>query len=295
MKTGDGTQSGNLLLYSVSCPADSLECMDLSLKTQSGWVLCYIILAVNLLPDLLDGILLIYESITMRKKKEIAAGIIMLHQVGFLIVASCVYLQASSASDIMIVKDTVVILFLNNFDQYGYMILERIVPTWLDKLENEIISKYKNESSTSNTHRLASKKKILSTSIHDLKEKIKRLERLREELHNEQKKIFYVQSLKPEEQNITPFNENDYRIMLQEFVHRCMELKAKNSIANSKKQRKITDFFGQSSEAEKQNGPSDEDDYRNVLNEVMNRCLKLKIKNLYEDIKQTKITDFYST
>ena len=131
----------------------------MSQSTLYGWVLCYIILAVNLLPDLLDGILLVYESIAMRRKKEIVAGIILLYQVALLIVATCIYLQASSVSDVMIVKDTVVIIFLNNFDQYGHIILERVAPKWLDRLENDITNRYKNEEiSTSNGDRLAAKK-----------------------------------------------------------------------------------------------------------------------------------------
>ena len=283
IKSGDMTYSGNLLIYSVSCPDDSLECIDLSEKTLSGWMLCYIILAVNLLHDLLDSLLLIYESIIMRRKKEIAAGIILSYQVALLIVATCIYLQASSASDIMIVKDTVVILFLNNFDQCGFMILERIAPTWLDRLENEIVNKY----ATSNKNRLATKKKIISTLIHDLKGKIERLEDLREELHNEQKKTYNVQTLKPENQNVNTFNEADYRNMLKELAHRCSELKTKSSFVEKK-------LFVHSLKSETQNEPCDKDHFENLLNGLVDRYSKLKI-NLCEGKKQRKITEYYST
>ena len=243
IKSGDRTGSGNLLIYSVSCPDDNLECVDMSQSTLYGWVLCYIILAVNLLPDLLDGILLIYESIAMRRKKEIVAGIILLYQVTLLIIATCIYLQASSVSDVMIVKDTVVILFLNAFDQYGLIILNRVLPKWLDRLENDITNRYKNEeTSTSNDNRLATKKMLLSSLIHDLNRKMKRLEELHKELHEEQKKIHDIQILRPENQHVATFNEDDYRNMLNEFIDTYFALKTKKSSANMK-QTKITDFY----------------------------------------------------
>ena len=62
IQSGDKDYPGNLVVYSVSCPNDSLHCVDNSLLNLYGYVTVGIILASFLLPDVLDGILLIYES-----------------------------------------------------------------------------------------------------------------------------------------------------------------------------------------------------------------------------------------
>ena len=60
--SADNDYSGNLVSYSVSCPGDSRYCVDHSLTTLPGYILVGIILMIFVLPDIFDGMLLIYES-----------------------------------------------------------------------------------------------------------------------------------------------------------------------------------------------------------------------------------------
>ena len=100
IKTGNKTFDGNTLTHSVLCLDDSLERMNLSLVTYLGWFMCSIILVVFLLPDFLDGALLIYESVMTHSHKEILAGIVLMSRLVFLKFASFICLQASSVTDV---------------------------------------------------------------------------------------------------------------------------------------------------------------------------------------------------
>ena len=135
---------------------------------------------------------------------------------------------------------------------------------------------------------------LLSSLTHDLNRKMKRLEELRKELDEEQKKIHDVQILRPENQHVATFNEDDYRNMLDEFINTYFALKTKKSSANMK-QTKITDFFMHSLKSENQNRYCNKDDFKVLLNGLVDRHSMLKMANLCGDKKQRKITDFYTT
>jgi len=138
-QAGDKTYPGNLWLYSVSCPEDSLECQDQSLTNGSGWIVFGIILATFLLPDLLEGTLIAYESAVDFNVNGIFAGMILLNITVLTIVASSIYLYATSISNIALMKDAAIVLFLNSIDEQVYVIIQKARPFWIDELEADII------------------------------------------------------------------------------------------------------------------------------------------------------------
>ena len=140
LQSGDKTFLGNLWLYSVRCSDESLECKDQSMTDATGWVMFGTILGVFLIPDILDGLFIIYECTLKFNVRGIVAGIVVLNITILSIVASHFHLHATSISNIAIIKDAVIVLFLNSIDEQFYLIIKRVVPGWLDKLESEIIS-----------------------------------------------------------------------------------------------------------------------------------------------------------
>ena len=53
-------------------------------------------------------------------------------------VASVVYLYANSLSDAALLKDSVAILFLNDIDEQVFEIVSRLMPGWVERLEQDI-------------------------------------------------------------------------------------------------------------------------------------------------------------
>ena len=138
IKTWDKKIDRNLLTYSFLCPDDSLECTNLSLITYLGLLVYRIILIVFLLPNFLDVALLVYESIIILIHKAIFVDIILMRRLGFLMIVSFIYLHSSSVYDISIVKDTVIILFLNKMNEGWYCTIQIITPRWIYTVEYDI-------------------------------------------------------------------------------------------------------------------------------------------------------------
>jgi len=139
IQSGDEDFPGNLLVYFVSCPKNSFNCVDHSLLNMWGYVLVGIILASFLLPDLLDGTLLMYESVVEKNIQGIIAGAIVLNIVLLTVVASFIHLKALSVSNVVIIKEAAVVLFLNSMDEKAYNIIEIAFPNWVEKINNDVI------------------------------------------------------------------------------------------------------------------------------------------------------------
>jgi len=71
--------------------------------------------------------------------KGMITGLIVLNVLVFTVVASLMYLQASSVSDITMVKDIVVILFMLAIDENLQKFLRFMFPAWLEKQQNDAI------------------------------------------------------------------------------------------------------------------------------------------------------------
>jgi len=139
IEAGDITKDGNLWLYSLSCPDDSMVCSDQSLTNFWGWFTFTLILAVFLLPDFLNGILLFYECSVDFNLQGLFTALMLLNVTLLSVVASSIFIYATSISNIAIIKDAVIVLFLNSIDEQIYMIVERIAPGWVEDIETEII------------------------------------------------------------------------------------------------------------------------------------------------------------
>jgi len=108
----------------------------------------YIVLLLSvfvLLPDILDGMVLINESTLKLRMKGMITGLIVLNVLVFTVVASLMYLQASSVSDITMVKDIVVILFMLAIDENLQKFLRFMFPAGLEKQQNDALDSRQDE------------------------------------------------------------------------------------------------------------------------------------------------------
>jgi len=139
LRAGDSTFQGNLWLYSIVCPDSRSFCTDQKATNLAGWLTFVFVVAVFLLKDLLLGLLLFYESSMKFNIHGIIAGMLLVNITTLSIVASVIFLYATSISNIAIVKDAVIVLFLNDIDEQVFMIFQIIVLGWCEEIENNIM------------------------------------------------------------------------------------------------------------------------------------------------------------
>ena len=140
LQAGDYSYDGNLWIYSIDCPSNKTECVESKTTTNIGWATFVGILAVFLLQDLIPGALIFYESSVDFNLKGIFAGVILMNITILSTVASTIFLYATSLSNIAIIQDAVIVLFLNSIDEQVFMIIQRVAPGWTDDIEAEIMN-----------------------------------------------------------------------------------------------------------------------------------------------------------
>jgi len=124
----------------MSCPSDKTVCLQQKTTNLAGWLTFTAILAIFLLQDFIPGALIFYESSIDFDFKGLFAGLTLLNITILSTIASTIFIYATSISNIAIIKDAVIVLFLNSIDEQMFMIIQRIAPDWVDDVEAEIMN-----------------------------------------------------------------------------------------------------------------------------------------------------------
>lgn len=138
LRAGDSKFSGNLWLASMDCPSSRTYCTTQKKTNLVGWLTFVCVVAVFLLNDLFSGLLLFYESSVNFNIRGIIAGTILLNITTLSVVASAIFLYATSISNISLIQDAVIVLFLNDMDEQVLLILQTIAPAWTEDVESNI-------------------------------------------------------------------------------------------------------------------------------------------------------------
>lgn len=140
IRASDFTYKKNDWEYSMSCPNNEELCDDSRFISIHGWVIFGIILSSFLFKDLIDGLLLVYESLTSSGGlKELFTGIVVLFVTSFLFLGSALYNYSTSLSDTDLLKDVVVLLFLSEVDGKLFQIVEHVFPSWTEQVQKRIL------------------------------------------------------------------------------------------------------------------------------------------------------------
>merc|ERR1719221_751431 len=124
----------------MNCPSDGTECVQQKTTDLAGWVTFAAILGIFLLQDFIPGALLFYECSIDYDLKGLVAGLTLLVVTVLSTIASTIFIYATSISNIAIIKDAVVVLFLNSIDEQMFMIVQRTAPDWCDDVEADIMN-----------------------------------------------------------------------------------------------------------------------------------------------------------
>ena len=162
-------------MFAVECPTNSLECSDQRQYNPAGWITLSAVLALFVVPDIIDGMYLFYESSTSQEfhflelseiHLRVVFGVMLMSVPIMSIAASFIYLYATSISNASLLKDSIgeffivylffvvitplsyvtivfsnlpVILFLSEIDEQTFKVMIRLFPSWNDSIEQDVV------------------------------------------------------------------------------------------------------------------------------------------------------------
>merc|ERR1712176_1642294 len=124
--------------FGYTCPRNSLECSTASRVTSVGFALFTMIVIAFLAKDFIDGILMVYECIRKPNKRGIFAGTTVVFITSYSFCVSYIYNGAVGLSNVEVLSDAAILLFLNDIDEQIYSLLETIAPDWINKIDDNI-------------------------------------------------------------------------------------------------------------------------------------------------------------
>jgi len=142
LQSADYRDSDTLAAYKHTCPSHLLDCTTASKVTSMGFSLFTIIVIAFLATDFADGSLMIYECIRKPSKSGIFAGTLLLFITCYSFAVSFIYNRAVGLSNVEVMTDAAILLFLNEIDEQILVLLEKIVPDWIKMIDDKIEKKF---------------------------------------------------------------------------------------------------------------------------------------------------------
>jgi len=135
-----------------TCTQDSYDCNRGSTVNIIGWFLMCVLLAFSLVPDIWSGMDLLVSASKIKSLSVsircLIASICILSNTIIAIVISFYYNNATATSNVTAITKSVILLFVNRFDENTFNILKTICPKWLEdaiKIESEVTESKKIE------------------------------------------------------------------------------------------------------------------------------------------------------
>jgi len=161
MQYSDANSGQNELVYEHVCPSNSLECNKISSISNFGHTCFILVVAIFLLPDFIDALLLFYESVTVGGKRGILASTVVMYVTSFSFVVQILYNNAIGIRNVDLLHNAVVVLFLDDLDEKIYDAIKRVNPNWVDKLEAEIETNSETHEDNDDNDKLITKKSFV--------------------------------------------------------------------------------------------------------------------------------------
>jgi len=133
--------------YSFSCPRDSEVCRSDSDVSRVGWFFFTLFGVIHLTPDMLNGLKLVWgaskHGFTKKGLHIFIGGCFLFTITALALYATVVFNVATSRSDVEMIFNTVVLLFVNDLDEKMFTSLHTINSEWLEKITSEIAGSFR--------------------------------------------------------------------------------------------------------------------------------------------------------
>jgi len=127
--------------YSLDCPRNSLECENRKRVTPLAWLAFSCIILCYLSKDMIEGVTMVYQSFILKSVKGVLAGFVVIFITMTSAVASVLYNYSTGISNTDVLKDAVILLFLNDIDEQLYTLLSVVAPSFVEK-RNDSVSRH---------------------------------------------------------------------------------------------------------------------------------------------------------
>ena len=168
-------------------------------------------------------------------------------------VASFIHLRASSVSNVIIIKETVVVLFISRIGEYIYLILHIIFPAYLQNIENNFDLNKRDPY----RKKIESKQEQFLIICDKIDTKIKEIEQNARNEVDVIKSLYHLKGTDEETQIISEHDFSQWQKMFEDKKAKMIEIRDtyKTQInstiqgrihmngGDSKTQKKITHFF----------------------------------------------------
>jgi len=138
--------SDKLWRYSFLCPRNNPDCRNTSEVTPSGWIFFALFAFVYLLCDMLNGLKLIWSAskhgLSQRGFQSFIGGCALFTITALALYATAVYNVATSRSNLDMIFNTVILLFVNDLDEKLFTSLHVISPEWLEVTTRDIAANF---------------------------------------------------------------------------------------------------------------------------------------------------------
>jgi len=119
-------------VYTQRCPASSLDCTDEREISNYAWVIFVIFMIISLLPDLLNGMKLVYKAASAGSFRCLVSGIFLIFVSVLAGLTSYFYNHAIAMSNTEVIINAAVLLFINDVDERVHLLIYTICPDWLE-------------------------------------------------------------------------------------------------------------------------------------------------------------------
>mmetsp|Transcript_27199 Transcript_27199/g.40018 ORF Transcript_27199/g.40018 Transcript_27199/m.40018 type:complete len:534 (-) Transcript_27199:114-1715(-) len=132
--------------YSFSCPPNNLNCRDDSEVTAFGWIFFALFGFFYLTSDMINGLKLVWSAskygLSRKGFQIFFAGCCLFSITALALYATVVYNVATSRSNVDMIFNTVILLFVNELDENLFASLHAIIPEWLENTTSEIAASF---------------------------------------------------------------------------------------------------------------------------------------------------------
>eukprot|EP00586_Coscinodiscus_wailesii_P017267 CAMPEP_0172517332 /NCGR_PEP_ID=MMETSP1066-20121228/284354_1 /TAXON_ID=671091 /ORGANISM="Coscinodiscus wailesii, Strain CCMP2513" /LENGTH=300 /DNA_ID=CAMNT_0013299287 /DNA_START=599 /DNA_END=1501 /DNA_ORIENTATION=- len=124
-------------IYSMRCPASSLECTDEQDLSPLGFSILVVLVIFSLIPDMINGLRLVHVASVRRSVKSLACGLILICITVLAGVTSYIYNQAIAQSNTEMITNTIVLLVVNDIDERMFTVVSSMFPDWVTRIQGD--------------------------------------------------------------------------------------------------------------------------------------------------------------
>ena len=118
--------------FTMTCPSNSMECLDENSVNSGGWFLFTVLNFLFLGTDILNFVLQLGKAVILKDFQLFLSGSILLFLTSWTIYTSATYNWALAETNTDVIVNAVILLFINDLDERVLSLFHKAAPTWTE-------------------------------------------------------------------------------------------------------------------------------------------------------------------